>query len=63
MKTYIIRGGHTIYETYEISVEAKDEHDAQSKAEKIPLEKWDDLQQENGGDFVIDSVWEDRWKL
>ena len=59
MKRYIVRGGHTIYETYETSVEANNEKEAVSKAEKLPLEKWADLQQTGGGDFEIDDVWED----
>ena len=49
----------SIYETYETSIEANNEKEAVSKAEKLPLEKWDDLQQTGGGDFEIDDVWED----
>ena len=59
MKRYIVRGGYTIYEMYEVSVEANNEEEAVSKADKIPLEKWDDLQQTGGGDFTIEDVWED----
>ena len=58
MKKYIVRGGHTIYETYETIVEANNEKEAVSKAEKLPLKEWDDLQQTGGGDFEIDDVWE-----
>ena len=59
MKRYMVRGGHTIYEIYEVSVEANNKEEAVSKADKIPLEKWDDLQQTGGGDFTIEDVWED----
>ena len=59
MKRYIVRGGHTIYETYETVVEADNRLDAIKKAEELPLEKWDDLQQTGGGDFEIDDAWED----
>ena len=59
MKRYIVRGGHTIYETYETSVEANNEKEAVSKAEKLPIEKWKNFEQENGGDFAIDDIWED----
>ena len=59
MKRYIVRGGYTIYEMYEISVEANNEKDAIKKAEKLPIEKWKNFEQENGGDFAIDDIWED----
>ena len=59
MKTYKVIGGYTVYEQYEINVQAKDDKDAIKKAEKIPVEKWDELQNSNDGGFVIDDVWED----
>ena len=40
MKTYVVRGGYTIYEQYEISVVAKDEKEAIAKAETIPVKEW-----------------------
>ena len=58
MKRYMVRGGHTIYEMYEVSVEANNEEEAVSKADKIPLEEWYDLQK-TGNDFAIEDVWED----
>ena len=60
MKTYKVIGGYTVYEQYEINVQAKDDKEAIKKAEKIPVEKWDELQNSNDGSgFVIDDVWED----
>ena len=60
MKNYKVIGGYTVYEQYEINVQAKDSKDAIKKAEKIPVEKWDELQNSNDGSgFVIDDVWED----
>ena len=43
MKTYKVIGGYTVYEQYEINVQAKDDKEAIKKAEKIPVEKWDEL--------------------
>ena len=60
MKTYKVIGGYTVYEQYEINVKAKDDKDAIKKAEKIPVEKWSELQNSNDDSgFVIDDVWED----
>jgi len=59
MKTYKVIGGYTVYEQYEINVEAKDDKEAIAKAEKIPVEKWDELQNSNDGGFIIDDVWEE----
>jgi len=60
MKTYKVIGGYTVYEQYEINVQAKDDKDAIEKAEKIPVEKWSELQNSNDDSgFVIDDVWED----
>ena len=60
MKTYKVIGGYTVYEQYEINVQAKDDKEAIKKAEKIPVEKWDELQNSNDDSgFVIDDVWED----
>ena len=60
MKNYKVIGGYTVYEQYEINVQAKNSKDAIKKAEKIPVEKWDELQNSNDGSgFVIDDVWED----
>jgi len=60
VKNYKVIGGYTVYEQYEINVQAKDSKDAIKKAEKIPVEKWDELQNSNDGSgFVIDDVWED----
>ena len=60
MKTYKVIGGYTVYEQYEINVEAKDDKEAIAKAEKIPVEKWNELQNSNDDSgFVIDDVWED----
>ena len=60
MKNYKVIGGYTIYEQYEINVKAKDDKDARAKAEKIPVEKWNELQNLNDDSgFVIDDVWED----
>ena len=36
-----------------------EEKDAIKKAEKLPIEKWKNFEQENGGDFAIDDIWED----
>jgi len=33
--------------------------DAIKKAEKLPIEKWENFEKENAGDFAIDDVWED----
>ena len=60
MKNYKVIGGYTVYEQYEINVQAKDSKDAIKKAEKIPVEKWSELQNSNDDSgFVIDDVWED----
>ena len=60
MNTYKVIGGYTVYEQYEINVQAKDDKDAIKKAEKIPVEKWSELQNSNDDSgFVIDDVWED----
>ena len=60
MKTYKVIGGYTVYEQYEINVEAKDDKEAIAKAEKIPVEKWDELQSQNSDcGFTIDDVWEE----
>jgi hypothetical protein len=60
MKTYVVRGGYTIYEQYEISVVAKNEKEAIAKAETIPVKEWSELQSSNSDEgFVIDDVWED----
>ena len=60
MKNYKVIGGYTVYEQYEINVQAENSKDAIKKAEKIPVEKWDELQNSNDGSgFVIDNVWED----
>tara|TARA_Y100001973_G_scaffold40398_1_gene60429 strand:+ start:39 stop:224 length:186 start_codon:yes stop_codon:yes gene_type:complete len=60
VKNYKVIGGYTVYEQYEINVQAKDDKEAIKKAEKIPVEKWDELQNSNDGSgFVIDDVWED----
>ena len=60
MKTYKVIGGYTVYEQYEINVQAKDDKDAIKKPEKIPVEKWSELQNSNDDSgFVIDDVWED----
>ena len=59
MKTYKVIGGYTVYEQYEINVEAKDDKEAIAKAEKIPVEKWNELQNSNDGGFIIDDVWEE----
>ena len=60
MKTYKVIGGYTVYEQYEINIQAKNHKDAIKKAEKIPVEKWDELQNSNDDSgFVIDDVLED----
>mgnify|MGYP003120043285 FL=1 len=60
MKNYKVIGGYTVYEQYEINVQAENSKDAIKKAKKIPVEKWDELQNSNDGSgFVIDDVWED----
>ena len=60
MKNYKVIGGYTVYEQYEINVQAKDDKEAIKKAEKIPVEKWSELQNSNDDSgFVIDDVWED----
>ena len=60
MKNYKVIGGYTVYEQYEINVQAENSKDAIKKAEKISVEKWDELQNSNDGSgFVIDDVWED----
>ena len=60
MKTYKVIGGYTVYEQYEINVQAKNDKEAIKKAEKIPVEKWSELQNSNDDSgFVIDDVWED----
>ena len=60
MKTYKVIGGYTVYEQYEINVQAKDDKEAIKKAEKIPVEKWSELQSSNENGFIIDDVWEDQ---
>jgi len=60
MKTYKVIVVFTVYEQYQINVQAKDSKDAIKKAEKIPVEKWSELQNSNDDSgFVIDDVWED----
>ena len=59
MKKYKVIGGFTVYEQYQINVQAKDSKDAIKKAEKLPIEKWENFEKENAGDFAIDDVWED----
>ena len=59
MKKYIVKGGHTTYVSYETLVKANNKIDASRKAEKLPIEKWENFEEENGGDFAIDSVLED----
>ena len=59
MKTYKVIGGYTVYEQYEINVQAENSKDAIKKAEKIPVEKWEELQSSSDSGFVIDDVWED----
>ena len=59
MKRYIVRGGYTIHETYATTIEADNKVEAIDKARKLPLEKWDELQQTGGSDFEIDDVWVD----
>ena len=59
MKNYLIKAGHTTYVSYETIVKANNQKDAVKKAEKLPIEKWENFEEENGGDFVIDSVLED----
>ena len=59
MKNYLVKAGHTTYVSYETIVKANNEKDAVKKAEKLPIEKWENFEEENGGDFVIDSVLED----
>ena len=39
MKTYKVIGGYTVYEQYEINVQAKDDKDAIKKAEKTIQKK------------------------
>ena len=60
MKSYLVKGGHTSYVSYETIVKADNRIDAIKKAEKLPIEKWENFEEENGGDFVIDSVLEDK---
>ena len=59
MKSYLVKAGHTSYVSYETIVKANNEKDAIKKAVKLPIEKWKNFEQENGGDFAIDDVWED----
>ena len=60
MKNYLVKAGHTTYVSYETIVKANNEKDAIKKAEKLPIEKWDELQNSNDDSgFVIDDVWED----
>ena len=40
MKTYKVIGGFTVYEQYQINVQAKDSKDAIKKAEKIGISHW-----------------------
>ena len=59
MKNYLVKAGHTTYVSYETIVKANNEKDAIKKAEKLPIEKWKNFENENAGDFAIDDVWED----
>ena len=59
MKNYKVIGANTVYEQNEINVQAENSKDAIKKAEKIPVEKWSELQNSNECGFVIDDVWED----
>jgi len=60
MKNYKVIGGFTVYEQYQINVQAKDSKDAIKKAEKIGISHWDELQNSNDDSgFVIDDVWEE----
>ena len=60
MKNYKVIGGYTVYEQYEINVKAENSKDAIKKAEKIPVEKWDELQNSNDDSgFVIDDELEE----
>ena len=40
MKTYKVIGGFTVYEQYQINVQAKDYKDAIKKQEKIGFTNW-----------------------
>ena len=59
MKNYLVKAGHTTYVSYETIVKANNQKDAIEKANKLPIEKWENFEEENGGDFAIDSVLED----
>ena len=46
-------GNHTIECDFDPRIQCN------NSAEKLPIEKWENFEEENGGDFVIDSVLED----
>jgi len=56
MKKYKITAGQTIYATYEIEVEAKNEIEAENIAMNKPTYEWDDEKLENGDSLEIDEI-------
>ena len=62
MKKYKITASQTIYATYEIEVEAKNEIEAENIALNKPTDEWDDERFENGDALDVDEIEEVEWK-
>mgnify|MGYP003679768276 CR=1 FL=1 len=56
MKKYKITAGQTIYATYEIEVEAKNEIEAENLAMNKPTNEWNDERFENGDELTVDQI-------
>ena len=56
MKNYLVKAGHTTYVSYETIVKANNQKDAIKKAEKLPIEKCENFEKENAGDFAIEEI-------
>ncbi len=56
MPKYKITAGQTIYATYEIEIEAKNEIEAENLAMNKPTYEWDDEKLENGGSLEVDEI-------
>ena len=56
MKKYKITASQTIYATYEIEVDAKNEHQAKKRALATSMNDWDDERFENGDALTVDEI-------
>ena len=56
MPKYKITAGQTIYATYEIEIEAKNEIEAENLAMNKPTDEWDNQRLENQDSLEIDEI-------